>query len=517
MLSWAAGALAVAGLLAGLTGTWSPCGFSMVDTLSAGGRPFRRRTARACAAFALGAPLGGAITFGGLAALGSLLQGGRAALGLAAAIALGAAALDAFGVRIAPQLRRQVPESWRRRLPLPLAGFLYGILLGLGFTTYVLSFALPALAAISVAVADVPLGLVLGVAFGVGRALPIVVLAPLADRALGARAITAMAQRPRLLRGVRTADAVALLVVAAALVGTDAHAAAPAPTAAAVGAQRPLSAVAELAPQTVARPATDPAADAGAVAWNVPGSTGVLSANGLTVPLGGRFPALGGGRLAVVAADGTVSVVDRATGAATPIPAAAGADALAVSARWLAWRTPRPDRITVLDLSAAAPAPRGVVTVAAPGTLSRPTLDGDRLAWASATRNGSAIRALDLATPAARAITLRREPRVLLTAPALAGGALLYVRVTDVRQQLLLAAARPGRTGRILLERRGTTGRDGGHDPGFTEQGVRPEDRDGPVTAAADILTATALDPGAAYVTLAPRTGAAPRIVRIAR
>src|SRR5690606_32919717 len=113
-------------------------------------------------------------------------------------------------VRIAPQLRRQVPEAWRRTLPLPLAAFLYGVLLGLGFTTYVLPFALPALAAVSLVVADVGLGLVLGVAFGVGRALPIVALAPVADRGLGARALDAMAARPGLLRGARLVDAAAL-------------------------------------------------------------------------------------------------------------------------------------------------------------------------------------------------------------------------------------------------------------------------------------------------------------------
>src|SRR5690606_37294286 len=75
VLSLAAVALAAAGLAAGWTGTWSPCGFSMIDTLGPNGHPGgRRRTFAACAAFAAGAPLGGAVTFGGLAALGALLQ-----------------------------------------------------------------------------------------------------------------------------------------------------------------------------------------------------------------------------------------------------------------------------------------------------------------------------------------------------------------------------------------------------------------------------------------------------------
>src|SRR6185503_8805539 len=126
VLSAIALALALAGLVAGATGSWSPCGFSMIGTLG--------RRGRATAAFALGAPLGGVITFGGLALLGAALDGGRAALGVAAAIAIAAAALDALGLPVTPQIRRQVPEPWRRVLPLPLAAFGYGVLLGMGFT-----------------------------------------------------------------------------------------------------------------------------------------------------------------------------------------------------------------------------------------------------------------------------------------------------------------------------------------------------------------------------------------------
>ena len=55
------------------------------------------------------------------------------------------------GLRIVPQIRRQLPEGWRWTMPLPLAAGLYGVLLGLGFTTFVLSFGVWALAGISVA------------------------------------------------------------------------------------------------------------------------------------------------------------------------------------------------------------------------------------------------------------------------------------------------------------------------------------------------------------------------------
>ena len=123
-------------------------------------------------------------------------------------------------MRIAPQIRRQVPEHWRRVLPLPVAAASYGVLLGLGFTTFVLTFAVPALAGVSLAVGEPGLGLLLGVAFGAGRALPVVLLAPFADRPLGLRALDLMADRPGILRGFRVADALALGAVALTL-GTE--------------------------------------------------------------------------------------------------------------------------------------------------------------------------------------------------------------------------------------------------------------------------------------------------------
>jgi len=211
--------LLVTAVAAGITGAWSPCGFSMVETLAPGGYARRRRTcAAACATFAAGALLGGALTFGGLAAAGALLGAGSpAAVGAAAVLALAAAVAEARGLRIAPQVRRQVPEAWRRTRPLPLAAAGYGLLLGLGFTTFILSFAVWALAGMSVALGDPALGVALGLAFGAGRALPVLVLAPVAGGERGNAITAAMCERPALLRGLRGADALALAASALAL------------------------------------------------------------------------------------------------------------------------------------------------------------------------------------------------------------------------------------------------------------------------------------------------------------
>jgi hypothetical protein len=211
--------LLLAALAAGVTGAWSPCGFSMVETLAPDGYAGRLRTTiAACLTFSVGALAGGAATFGGLALLGETLgAGGPVALAAAAAVALAAAVGEARGARILPQVRRQVPESWRRRLPVPVAAAGYGVLLGLGFTTFILTFAVWALAGASVAVGDPALGVAVGLAFGLGRLLPVVVLAP-ASRSWGAELHAAMAEQPRILRSLRAVDALALAACALVLV-----------------------------------------------------------------------------------------------------------------------------------------------------------------------------------------------------------------------------------------------------------------------------------------------------------
>ena len=82
--------LGAAALLIGATGTFSPCGLSVIDTIGPIGHSGGRRTTlAACAAFLPGAIVGGLLTFGLLAAVGGLLHGagGDASYVAAAAIA----------------------------------------------------------------------------------------------------------------------------------------------------------------------------------------------------------------------------------------------------------------------------------------------------------------------------------------------------------------------------------------------------------------------------------------------
>src|SRR6187549_2967020 len=103
----------------------------MVGTVSAGGH-----RGRAGAAFAAGLVLGATAVFAALAAVGAAV-GGHVVLLVALAVGALAVVSDALGLRVRPQIRLQVPEPWRRTMPLQRALFLYGLLLGTGLTTYV--------------------------------------------------------------------------------------------------------------------------------------------------------------------------------------------------------------------------------------------------------------------------------------------------------------------------------------------------------------------------------------------
>jgi hypothetical protein len=467
--------VAAAAVLAGVTGAWSPCGFSMVETLAPAGYAGRLRTALvACATFTLGALAGGALTFGGLSLLGRAL--GASAPAAAAVIALAAAAGEARGARIVPQVRRQVPEGWRRVLPVPLAAGLYGVLLGLGFTTFILSFAVWALAGIGVALGDPQLGLAIGLGFGAGRALPVVALAPSGGGTLHA----AMAERPRILRSLRALDAAALAACALALYAAPAQAA------------------------LFAAGFADPSVDGAAVALHAPGQPGqVRSPSGaFTVP--GTHPALGGGHAAWISGD-TVTVDGVG---AFPAP---GADALAVSASWVAWRSGA-------ALWAAA-LPGGTPQAVVSGDVGNPALTGDTLLFTL--NRGTRLYALDLAT-GVRTL-LRRAVAAELRGPSSDGVSLAYVYATYKRQQVRvgpLAPAGPG-ADKAVYGMVPTGRRDLGYEPGHEHaEGHKPQLWPRPPAGVAWTMTTTALSGDSVYVTrLRQDAGQAPVpiILRFAR
>jgi hypothetical protein len=432
--------LVAAAILIGFTGTWSPCGFSMVETIGPTGHTGGRRTAVAASAtFVPGAVLGGVLTFGALAALGSLVhEAGRIAYLGAAAVAAVAALAEARGAPIVPQISRQLPEHWRRVLPMPVAAAMYGVLLGLGFTTFVLSFGVWALAAISFAVGDLDAGVAIGAAFGIGRAIPIALLAPISDRPLGIRAMELMAERPGLYRGARVGDALALLAAAAVLTTSGTATAA----------------------RDEAADAADPSAEGGDLAWQLPDRSGMLRRAGTGIPLPGGDPAVGGPYAAVIAGD-AITLLDRATLSPLAEVSASGVDALAVSEGWLVYRASANGRDAILARSLADPRVPGeareIAAETAPGQLGRPAVDDDLLVFAIADPRINRIVTYSLDTE--RGGTVLASRNAALSNPAVRRGdkvtKLAYVRMTHKRQRLMVQRLSGKGHGHSVYSRKG--------------------------------------------------------------
>ena len=444
-------ALAGAALLIGLTGTWSPCGFSMVETIGPTGHTGGSRTTlAACATFLPGALLGGVATFGALAAVGGLIHGagGRVAYAVAAAIAVVAAIAEARGAPIVPQIRRQLPEHWRRVMPMPVAAGLYGILLGLGFTTFVLSFGVWALAGISLAAGDPALGLVIGLAFGLGRAVPIVALAPAAGTRFGARVTELMAEGA-LYRRLRLGDAAALVVAAGALAAGGGGSA--------------------TAAETVATNGADPSAAEADLVYQLPDRSGVLRRDGQDIALPGTDPAIGGPYVAVIQGGEAVLLRREDLAPVTRIPAP-GVDALAVSGDWLVMRRREGGR-DVLEAQRIteplAPGPMERITSAAePSQVGRPALDGEVVVWATAQQDESRVWVRDLSAQKNKVVVGSRFN--LLANPAIEGKHVIYVRGGGAHDQVMATRLNRRGAGHPIHHDKGpgilwTTALEGGH------------------------------------------------------
>lgn len=498
MLSLLLAAGALTAVIAGIAGAWSPCGFSMIDTIgTALGDARRTVMVVATTSFTIGALAGGAVTFGGLALLGGLLGHGASELrdSLAGALALAAAFADWRGWKIAPQIRRQVPERWRWIMPLPLACALYGLLLGLGFTTFVLSFAVWALAGISFAADSALLGVAVGVGFGLGRALPVLWIAPRLGTERGDRCLDRLALEPRLWLGMRRLDAIGLGVCAVLLGGSSALAAG-------------------------SSFATDPSSGGGAYAWQQLGGPGMLRTAAGTRPLPGRLPAVGGANVAWLS--GSEIVVSRGFPSPAPRtipdPPHATVDALAVSADWLVVRDESDSGIANLfAVSLHDRARRRYLAGAGiPGAIGRPSVDGSTVVYAYSSMTGSGIYEVDLGS-GARRVLRRATADVLYANPALRNGRLLYERSDRCAQELLLGSPRGPGVDRVLLSLPSTVFRDSGYQSGYTHAyngaSICPNRTVG--AGATTTLGATALGDSVAYVSESPVDRAHTRIVTV--
>jgi hypothetical protein len=439
-------------------------------------------------AYSGGLLLGSALVFGALGLAGALLGPGAGIAGAAAVLAAGAALADAAGLRVRPQIHTQVPERWRRTMPLRRAVFLYGVLLGTGLATFVPAAAAWGLLVLALAIGNVPLALGVGLCLAVGRALPVLLFAR------RGREITFVTERPGALRLVRGLAALSLAIAVAALVGGEVQAA-----------------------TTVSRPAGDPSAVGTDLVWQTPGVGGFLRRGGVTTKLPGSDPALGDTLVAWHDGD-AVTIASRAT--LTPVlqETIRGVQKLALSQHWLAFRARRSDGSLEIAIQAITTTP-GIPTVIAarrPGELGRPFVVGGLTLFHVSSRTGSWITAFDMTTGKRR--TVRRSTSAEVLNPSVLNGELVYVRVSRCSQELR-AGGIAGGAERVLYRLPPLAGWDLGHDRDRTGQGSRRPCA-GPPRPTARMLWTTAVAPGAAYVTTlrpAPGGRATPTLLRISR
>jgi hypothetical protein len=164
----------VVAIIGALRAAWSPCGQSMLASLTPLGERSRGSSWRVTAtAYAIGAIAGGAAGGAALGALGMLLPAGAGWRSVALALVLAVAlVIDATPLRRRlPVTRRQVDEDWMTRYRGWVYGVGFGAQLGVGFTTLVACAAVYATFASELLAPTPGIGALLGVVFGAVKAL----------------------------------------------------------------------------------------------------------------------------------------------------------------------------------------------------------------------------------------------------------------------------------------------------------------------------------------------------------
>jgi hypothetical protein len=404
----------------------------MIESFTPAGCGSRRRRRLALALFTGGALLAAATLGAALGLLGSVLPGGRATLLAVAALALAAAAREAGVLPLPlPQVRRQVPDSWRGSLPLPVWSLGYGAGLGAGTFTFqpVATFWVACAGAVAIgrpAVAAACFSL-----YGAGRAL----MAVLPSR--GADPAAAAARLAGRMLAVRRVNAAALTAFAGLLLVVPAGAEA---VTLSLGEGRQL----------------DPSVSNGVLAHTQ------RTANGTSVVVrppsgdpvvfeGAESPALDGDLLAYADARG-IRVVRWATG--EEVARAEGR----LSKPALAWphlaflaEDARGTRLVLSNLDTGAHG--AIAAVGARAGLGRPALAGGRMAWHVTTARESRIVLLHLES---RRRTVVERTRIgALSHPALTPTHVLWVDTRSDRARVLVRQLGSGRGARTVLEVRG--------------------------------------------------------------
>jgi len=211
------------GTAAAVRSTWSPCGLSMLSTITpVAERAKGHRYGATCAWFVAGATLGG-LALGGVAALGAVAVGHAApstvtaaAVGLASALVALVSDTGLAGVRL-PVHYRQVNERWLDAYRPWVYGAGFGFQIGTGVATYITTAAVYLCVVLGALTGSPWVALALGGTFGLVRGLAVLltrrVTSPAQLLAFHRRFAAAL---PWADRAVRAATAVAAVVLAVA-------------------------------------------------------------------------------------------------------------------------------------------------------------------------------------------------------------------------------------------------------------------------------------------------------------
>jgi hypothetical protein len=208
--------------------TWSPCGLSMLSSITPFGERARGHRYSVTAAWYVAGGMAGGLTLGALAALvawGVAASGASSTARLAtgAVVALGAAAVDAGWLgSVLPLLRRQVDDRWMSRYRSWFYAFGFGWQIGVGLATYLMTSGVILVLALGALTGRPLAALAAGGLFGLARGLTVYATARVSAPAVLRRVHAALD------RHGRAARAATASVLAAAGVELAAAAALPA-------------------------------------------------------------------------------------------------------------------------------------------------------------------------------------------------------------------------------------------------------------------------------------------------
>jgi hypothetical protein len=211
-------------LAAAVRSTWSPCGLSMLSTITPVSERAKGHSYRATASWFVAGSTSGGLTLGALAALGAVavraLGPTPIELGLVAVGAASTAALSDLAVRglTLPVHHRQVNERWLDRYRPWVYGVGFGWQIGVGLATYITTAAVYLTVVLAALTTSPVAALAIGAGFGLVRGLAVLLTRSITDvpeLLAFHRRLAAAAPRARI--AVVAVEISAAAVVAAAL------------------------------------------------------------------------------------------------------------------------------------------------------------------------------------------------------------------------------------------------------------------------------------------------------------